>query len=43
MCGLSGIYSKNYENIKKKSLKKILHFRGPDSFKIYEYKIKFII
>ena len=37
MCGLSGIYSKNYENIKKKSLKKILHHRGPDSFKIYEY------
>ena len=38
MCGLSGLYSKNYVNINKKNLKKILHHRGPDNFQTFEYK-----
>jgi len=38
MCGLSGFYSKSFEKFDKKSLKNILHHRGPDNFQTYEYK-----
>ena len=37
MCGLSGLYSRNYEIINKEKLKKILSHRGPDNFQVYEY------
>ena len=37
MCGLSGLYSRNYEIINKEKLKKILKHRGPDNFQAYEY------
>ena len=43
MCGLSGLYSRNYEIINKEKLKKILSHRGPDNFQVYEYNNDILI
>ena len=40
MCGFIGYFSKKYKIINHSKIKKILHHRGPDDFKVYEGRNK---